>query len=63
MAYEEAGVKDPRKEISLAEVHDCFTSTEVTRQLQGRAGVSMLGDDPGSVRLATALVSWRAKMR
>jgi acetyl-CoA C-acetyltransferase len=29
MAYEEAGVKDPRKEISLAEVHDCFTSTEL----------------------------------
>jgi len=29
MAYEEAGVKDPRKEISFAEVHDCFTSTEL----------------------------------
>jgi acetyl-CoA C-acetyltransferase len=29
LAYEEAGVKDPRKEISFAEVHDCFTSTEL----------------------------------
>ena len=29
LAYEEAGVKEPRKEISFAEVHDCFTSTEL----------------------------------
>lgn len=28
-AYEEAGIKDPRKEIDLAEVHDCFTITEL----------------------------------
>lgn len=28
-AYKQAGVKDPRKEISLAEVHDCFTITEI----------------------------------
>jgi acetyl-CoA C-acetyltransferase len=28
-AYKEAGIKDPRKEISLAEVHDCFTSHEM----------------------------------
>ncbi len=28
MAYEEAGIKDPRKEIDIAEVHDCFTITE-----------------------------------
>jgi acetyl-CoA C-acetyltransferase len=27
-AYEEAGIKDPRKEISMAEVHDCFSITE-----------------------------------
>jgi acetyl-CoA C-acetyltransferase len=27
-AYAEAGIKDPRKEISIAEVHDCFTITE-----------------------------------
>jgi acetyl-CoA C-acetyltransferase len=28
-AYAEAGVKDPRKEISIAEVHDCFTIHEM----------------------------------
>ena len=28
-AYEEAGIKDPAKEISFAEVHDCFTITEL----------------------------------
>ena len=25
----QAGVSDPRKEISMAEVHDCFTPTEL----------------------------------
>ncbi|HVE93028.1 MAG TPA: acetyl-CoA acetyltransferase [Actinomycetota bacterium] len=29
LAYEEAGVKDPAREISFAEVHDCFTITEI----------------------------------
>lgn len=29
MAYDEAGIKDPRREISLAEVHDCFSITEL----------------------------------
>ncbi|GAB4008873.1 acetyl-CoA acetyltransferase [Nocardioides ultimimeridianus] len=28
-AYAQAGVVDPRTEISLAEVHDCFTPTEI----------------------------------
>jgi acetyl-CoA C-acetyltransferase len=28
-AYEEAGIKNPRKEISIAEVHDCFSITEL----------------------------------
>ncbi|MBE0415257.1 MAG: acetyl-CoA acetyltransferase [Dehalococcoidia bacterium] len=28
-AYEQAGIKNPRKEISLAEVHDCFSITEL----------------------------------
>jgi acetyl-CoA C-acetyltransferase len=28
-AYKQAGVKNPRKEISFAEVHDCFTITEL----------------------------------
>jgi acetyl-CoA C-acetyltransferase len=29
-AYQEAGIKNPRAEISMAEVHDCFTITELT---------------------------------
>ena len=29
-AYREAGIKNPRKEISIAEVHDCFSITELT---------------------------------
>ena len=29
-AYAEAGIKDPAREISCAEVHDCFTITELT---------------------------------
>jgi acetyl-CoA C-acetyltransferase len=28
-AYRQAGVADPREEISMAEVHDCFTATEL----------------------------------
>jgi acetyl-CoA C-acetyltransferase len=28
-AYAQAGVTDPRREISMAEVHDCFTPTEI----------------------------------
>jgi acetyl-CoA C-acetyltransferase len=28
-AYRQAGITDPRKEISFAEVHDCFTPTEL----------------------------------
>jgi acetyl-CoA C-acetyltransferase len=28
-AYRQAGVTDPRREISMAEVHDCFTPTEL----------------------------------
>ena len=29
MAYEEAGIKNPRKEVDVAVVHDCFTITEL----------------------------------
>lgn len=29
-AYEQAGIKNPREEIDIAEVHDCFTITELT---------------------------------
>ncbi|MFC2050898.1 acetyl-CoA acetyltransferase [Chloroflexota bacterium] len=28
LAYREAGIKNPRKEVSMAEVHDCFSITE-----------------------------------
>jgi len=28
-AYDQAGIRDPRREIHLAEVHDCFTITEL----------------------------------
>jgi len=28
-AYKEAGIKDPRKELSMLEVHDCFSITEM----------------------------------
>jgi acetyl-CoA C-acetyltransferase len=28
-AYEEAGIKDPREEISMMELHDCFSITEL----------------------------------
>jgi acetyl-CoA C-acetyltransferase len=28
-AYRQAGITDPREQISLAEVHDCFTPTEI----------------------------------
>lgn len=28
-AYDEAGIKNPRKEISMTEVHDCFSITEL----------------------------------
>lgn len=29
VAYDDAGIKDPAKEISLAEIHDCFSITEL----------------------------------
>ena len=29
LAYEEADIKDPRKEIDIVQLHDCFTSTEL----------------------------------
>ena len=28
-AYEEAGIRDPRQEISMVEAHDCFSITEL----------------------------------
>jgi acetyl-CoA C-acetyltransferase len=42
-AYAEAGIKNPREEISTAEVHDCFSITELTimedLQFSKRGGV------------------------
>ena len=29
MAYDMAGIKNPRQELDLAEVHDCFSITEM----------------------------------
>jgi len=45
LAYREAGVRDPRSELSLLEVHDCFSITElVTMEDLG------LSDDGNAVR-------------
>ena len=41
-AYAQAGVTDPRKEISMAEVHDCFTPTELV--LMEDLGFSQRGE-------------------
>lgn len=44
-AYAEAGIKNPREEISMSEVHDCFSITElVTMEDLG------LSDEGGAVR-------------
>ncbi|MWV29283.1 acetyl-CoA acetyltransferase [Aurantiacibacter rhizosphaerae] len=44
-AYEEAGITDPRSQISLAEVHDCFSITElVTMEDLG------ISEDGGAVK-------------
>ncbi|MDH3700072.1 MAG: acetyl-CoA acetyltransferase [Alphaproteobacteria bacterium] len=38
-AYEEAGITDPRKELSMTEVHDCFSITElITMEDLGLSG-------------------------
>ncbi len=50
-AYEEAGVKNPRKEISLAEVHDCFTITELI--VMEDMGFSERGKAPADVDAGT----------
>jgi acetyl-CoA C-acetyltransferase len=47
-AYEEAGVSDPRRELSLTEVHDCFSITELVTMedlflsADGRAWIDVL---------------------
>src|SRR4030043_2069853 len=46
LAYKEAGVKNPREEISMAEVHDCFSITEAAtmKDLQFRPSDTVQGD-------------------
>ncbi|MHB8781526.1 MAG: acetyl-CoA acetyltransferase [Candidatus Geothermincolia bacterium] len=45
-AYEEAGISDPRSEISLMEVHDCFSITEfVTMEDLGTSPAGKAADD------------------
>jgi acetyl-CoA C-acetyltransferase len=50
-AYSEAGVKDPRKEISIAEVHDCFTVHEMI--LYEDLGFSPRGEAPEDIKAGT----------
>jgi len=47
-AYEEAGIRDPRKEIDLIEVHDCFSITELV--LMEDLGLSDPGRAPYDIR-------------
>lgn len=47
-AYAEAGIKNPRQEISMAEVHDCFSITELVTYED--LGFSPRGKAPEDVR-------------
>jgi acetyl-CoA C-acetyltransferase len=47
-AFTQAGIKDPAKEIDLAEVHDCFTSTELV--IMEDLGFAPRGGAPEYVR-------------
>lgn len=46
-AYAEAGVTDPRAELSLAEVHDCFSITELV--IMEDLGLSDMGRAPSDI--------------
>ena len=48
-AYAQAGVTDPRAELAMAEVHDCFTPTELVlmEDLRLRRAGHGLEGDPG----------------
>ena len=46
-AYEEAGIKNPREEISMMEVHDCFSITELVTM--ENLGISAPGKGPEDV--------------
>ncbi|OGN88487.1 MAG: acetyl-CoA acetyltransferase [Chloroflexi bacterium RBG_13_46_14] len=47
-AYEQAGIKDPFKEIDLAEVHDCFSITELV--IMEDLGFSPRGQAPEYIK-------------
>ena len=47
-AYAEAGIRDPRTELDLIEVHDCFSITELV--LMEDLGLSDLGRAPHDIR-------------
>ncbi|MFC1901123.1 acetyl-CoA acetyltransferase [Chloroflexota bacterium] len=47
-AYEQAGIKEPFKEIDLAEVHDCFTITELV--LMEDLGFCPRGESPQYIK-------------
>ena len=51
MAYAEAGIKNPRQEIDLAVVHDCFTITELL--IYEDLGFSPRGKGPADVEAGT----------
>ena len=51
IAYEEAGIKNPRKEIDVAIVHDCFTITELI--IYEDLGFSRRGKGPEDVDAGT----------
>ncbi len=51
MAYGQAGIKNPRKEISLAEVHDCFTCHELI--LYEDLGFSPRGEAKNDIEAGT----------
>jgi len=48
IAYQQAGIKDPLEEIDVAEVHDCFTITEII--VSEDLGFCKKGDGPKLVR-------------
>ena len=50
-AYEQAGIKDPRKELDVAVVHDCFTITEMV--IYEDLGFTKPGHAPEEVRNGT----------
>ena len=50
-AYQEAGITDPRKQLDLAIVHDCFTITELA--IYEDFGFSQRGKGPEDVKAGT----------